>query len=362
MKIKKNLLIICEGQSTEPNYFHDLRNMLIDRNIDYNIVIRPKPPQQSKEDIEALAEFRLRKGGRKRTVTNINVDESDIVEEIYKAQPTRYVREAQLGLLDGTFEEAWAIYDLNGHSDHENAYNLSRTLINSKKIHIGFSSISFETWVLWHFEQNITPFARSQCRTGKKLHDCGQGTNTSDCQGNLCVTGYLKTHGYISSDKDVKSIRFNELQNDVYNALTNAYEIRQTTISGQSEVPYYKFIPFSTVDRLVFKMLHIPIDYQWVTIDEVLIPHFNTKVGIVKNIVNIMIENTSDRIQIINLDFVVLVNVRGETKPVLERNWIQPIENKSFSIDLNDHKEFGSTYIAFKLADSIYQITELPLY
>lgn len=359
MKVKKNLLIICEGESTEPNYFHDLRNRVIEQHIDYSIEIRPKPPEQKKEEKKA-EEFKLRNGGRRRAITDDPVDESDMIEDAYKAQPTRYVREAQLGIADGTFDEAWAVYDLDGHADHEGAYNLAQRAVGGNKIQVGFSAISFESWILWHFEKNTTVFLKSQCRTGKELHECGQGENPLDCHGADCVTGYMKIKGYIPAGDNVKATRFNALAQHVHKALTNAYEIRQAANTRHPGMPYYKYIPYTTVDRLVFKLLHLPIDYQWVTIDKFSIPGFNLEVTVANGHLHIELVNTRDRRQVINPNMICLVNVQGHVIPLLERRLPEPAALETFDILLADHQQLTPVYISVRSDEGTYQITELP--
>ncbi len=65
-----------------------------------------------------------------------------MVEVGFLAQPTRYVREAQLGLIDGTYDEAWAVYEQDGHPEHTEALALA-TADPLQLVHIGFSSDCF---------------------------------------------------------------------------------------------------------------------------------------------------------------------------------------------------------------------------
>jgi len=361
MKTRKNLLIICEGESTEPGYFDELRDEIIEKNIDYSITILPKPPVQIKAE-QSAQEANTRNGGRRRAVRNGPVNDAYMVEDAYAAQPTRYVREAQLGLIDGTYDEAWAVYDLDGHPEHKQAYELAQEIINNRKVHVGFSSISFEAWVLWHFEQSNYPFQKTQCRTGKDLHDCGQTTHAKDCHGSICVTGHLKTQGYIGVQQDVKSVKYKELKDFVYTALFNAYFVRMSWHGGNGKLPFYEFNPYTTIDRLVFKLQNLPVDYHWIeSADDFSVPDLAVEVKIAHPTIEIKLRNTRNTTQIIHPDVVVLVNVKGEQKPVISRSILAPSEIIDFTINLNNYLEHNPIYIAVKIWEESYQIVELPI-
>jgi hypothetical protein len=361
MKTRKNLLIICEGESTEPNYFNDLRDEIIVKDIDYSITILPKPPLQKKAE-DSVEEIIARNGGRRRALKNVPVEESYIVEKQYRAQPTRYVREAQLGLIDGTYDEAWAVYDYDGHPAHEEAYNLAQEITNHPRIHLGFSSLSFEAWILWHFEKNVNAFQKTQCRTGRELHDCGQATHKDDCTGSICLTGYLKTQAYISPERDVKTIRFKELEGKVYDALTNSYLTRQKLHQVHGLRPAYEFNPYTTVDRLVFKLMNLPINYQWIELFEDLsIPYLTVSVKDMYPIMELEILNISEGTLIIHPDAIILLTVKGDATELLTRCVLSPQETRTFTVNLNYSAENPSVYIAFKVAELTYKIIELPI-
>jgi hypothetical protein len=193
---RKTILIVCEGQRSEPDYFHNLRNEVLSKNGDVYIKILPIPKDEQEEIEKEVTNFKLRRGGKRREVRRAikNVEPVEyIIEEDYIAQPTCYIRKAQLAYIEKNYSELWAIYDKNGHADHERAYLLSIDNTKCDKIvNIGFSSISFEEWILMHFEFCDIAFLKSQCRgTDKKVYDCGTHIHPLDCNVEKCVVGRI---------------------------------------------------------------------------------------------------------------------------------------------------------------------------
>jgi YHS domain-containing protein len=178
-QFNKTILIVCEGEGSEPSYFYYIKGILLKENLDISITIKPKPKEEEKQDEET---FTLRDGGKRRSLRKpikelVLVD----IEDEFKAQPTRYVREAQMGLEDGTYAEVWAVFDKDGHPNHEEAFELASTDIAGKKVNIAFTSIAFEYWILLHFESNHTAFVKSMCRQGKEYYYCGLKSHKDDC-------------------------------------------------------------------------------------------------------------------------------------------------------------------------------------
>ena len=75
--------------------------------------------------------------------------------EDVKAVPLRYVALAQMIEEEKEmYEELWAVFDKDDHSHHKEAYEKAKDEVNGKKVNIGFTSRSFEHWLLLHFEKN----------------------------------------------------------------------------------------------------------------------------------------------------------------------------------------------------------------
>lgn len=287
---RKTILIVCEGHRSEPDYFQELRNEVLKRNSDIFITILPIPKDEQIEIDNDINAFKLRRGAKKRQLKNAIKEEPEeyIVEDEYKAQPTCYVRKAQLGYFEKNFSELWAIYDKDGHADHENAYLLStNTDICEKIVNIGFSSISFEQWILMHFESCSTVFSKSQCRDkNKNYFDCGTNSHADDCHGENCVVGKIVESKYLPYLKS-KNFNYKDYSMHVLTAFENALISREV---AANEIEFYLNNPYVSIDRLVFKLRHIDkVDLIW---------NYNNTVMINRNIF-IKIDNNAYATKII---------------------------------------------------------------
>ena len=262
--IKYTILIVCEGANTEPNYFQgikeDITNQRLfhEEGLSININIRPKPPLSEEEEKQTSRHKTPRK---KRQLKNVPIEPEVVIEEQHRAVPTRYVREAQLGLEDGTYDEAWAVFDQDRHPRHQEAFALAQTEIEGKYAKIAFSSISFEHWVLLHFERNDTAFQRSECKDpNREVIGCGTGLNPLDCYGNSCVSGYLKINHYLPGyGKQVQFDTYSHVKDKTHIALANASWLRRNTFPD----PVYLRNPYTDMDLLVKRLLNISTNYHW---------------------------------------------------------------------------------------------------
>lgn len=257
-----NILIVCEGKHTEPNYFKGIKEEVIAEKIwteGVSITIRPKP---SLEEAEANKPSEHKKQGKRRQLKTgiVPVPETEIEEE-YRAVPICYVREAQKGLEDGTFDEAWVVFDKDYHPRHAEAFQLAKVLIEDKSVKIAFSSIAFEHWVLLHFERNLTAFVKSECKDKhKKSLKCGTGNHDDDCWGRNCAAGFLKACRYIPEYSKSANI-------DLYGILreftTIAIEHSSWLRNRVSGEPVYRLNPYTDVDLLVKRLLRIEREFIW---------------------------------------------------------------------------------------------------
>jgi RloB-like protein len=150
------------------------------------------------------------------------------------ATPLRFVKEARDRLAEGAFDEAWVVFDRNGHPAHEAAFALAAE--TDKPVNIAFSSRSFEQWVLLHFEKSLLPFEATECkirRKGKSISlDCQSDKPLEgSCEGDKCLVGYIrKNHlpNYSKRGSQLMLDVFEKLSNDqnMNSALTNTAWIR----------------------------------------------------------------------------------------------------------------------------------------
>jgi len=357
--IKKTILIVCEGGGTESSYFESIRDNLIDQKIDVKITISPIPKNEN------LEKSYPRKGAKKRTLKKIDIKaEIELrkyeIEKEYKAQPIRYVREAQMGLEDGSFEEVWAVYDKNGHPRHKEALELASREVMGKKVNIAFSSISFEYWILLHFEKCISPFTKSKCREGDFFYECGTKVHAKDCMGESCVCGYLVSKQYISGSLKKKQFLLSELPS-YSEAIRNAAYLRSHQLKINSNQPIYEINPITTVDRLVFKLLNYPINYCWFELDaDQKIKHENILIFVQKfrDSISFVIKNINVQRFILNEGFFVLINPKGEIYSFGTREIIDN-ESKSLIVLFRDLQNFDPVYFGFKTGENEYHFSDL---
>jgi len=265
-KTVHTILIICEGTNTEPNYFKGIKEDVISQNIwteGIAIDIRPKPPLEIESAEEKETPHKSKRKKRKLRNDDEVLPISEIEEE-YKAVPVRYVREAQQGLEDGTYDEVWAVFDKDYHPKHEDAFNLAQKDVNGKIVNIAFSSISFEYWVLLHFCRINQVFLKSSCKVNSKIINCGEGIHADDCYGVRCCSGFIKTNRYIPTySKQSQIDLYALLKTHTKDAIINASWLR----TYQSDTPIYDLNPYTDVDFLVKYLFRIEQQYHWMNIN-----------------------------------------------------------------------------------------------
>ncbi len=343
---KYNILIVCEGTNTEPNYFRGIREAIqsdTSKPIDFYIEISPKPPLD-KEDTNTsekpVSEHKSKRKKRKlrTTKTNTLIDVPKI-EAKYKAVPVRYVREAQKGLEDGIYDEVWAVFDQDGHPKHKEAFDLAKAIIEGKKVNIALSSISFENWILLHFEANKTEFLKSECKENKKTLKCGTGLHPNDCYSRKCVIGYLRTLNYLPEyTKGATMNIYPLIAKNTKKAFENAAWLRYQI---KSEKPIYELNPYTNMDILVKRLLQIDEEIIWLDFGEN-IEVEGIEVRLEKeseDLVKVFFENQSDRTVIIGSD-VFSVNIEGENYDLdSERLMIDVGEKADLTLDISEYKQ-----------------------
>ncbi|MDC8106708.1 RloB family protein [Chryseobacterium sp. B21-037] len=345
---RKTLLIVCEGERSEPDYFNNLRNEIVDEGIrDYFIKILPIPSQEKiQNDVENFVE---RKGGKKRQIRQTIVKVEDfIIEDEYKAQPTCYVRKAQLADIEVDYDELWVVYDKDGHPNHEEAFNLSKAY--RKNINIGFCSIAFEMWILLHFEYSTYSFNKSQCRNNlKEVFYCGKNIHAEDCAGENCVVGTIVSKGYLEYN-DGKFFEYENYKSNYKIALQNAISLRE---SITNPAPFYELNPYISLDRLVFKLKYLKIlDHIW--IDENVCNIANNiqcVLTVENNILNVIVKNDSHVSYILEESSIYLIDVDYNILSSCERRFIVPEDSQNIISENIDNFEY---LIVKKAIDEAY--------
>ncbi len=171
-----SLLIVCEDQNTATEYLHRARLLSLQGGFWSRVEICPAPPSE-RESSPSKADKRSGENKKRpsRQIKNAsawnppdnsfakalleryNMEEAEERYKKYCAQPLCYVAEAaELGEGDA-YTSKWAVFDKDGHVAHEKAWEYA----TENGVNIAFSSVSFEHWLLLHFEYNSTAFAKS---------------------------------------------------------------------------------------------------------------------------------------------------------------------------------------------------------
>lgn len=250
------ILLVCEGENTEPYYFQGIRDLVEQDDIwidPVKITIRPEPKHE--DEHPELSESKYKTPRRRRKLSGENT-------EIQSGEPPlKLIVKAQVELQSGAYDEVWAIFDHDNHPKRKEAFELAGQAVDNKRVNIAFSSISFETWVLLHFERCLTAFEKAECRHGKDILGCNSGIHPNDCYGSKCLCGYLRQKNYVPFSTKGKQSLFPFLKSNLNQALINAAWLRYKVDAQRNQV--YDLNPYTDVDRLVAHLLQFNDDITW---------------------------------------------------------------------------------------------------
>jgi len=237
------IFIACEGKNTEPIYLERIKEEVEDfRNV--AITIYP-----------------------------------DRLDDTHKSDPLGLIKVAKKKL--NVYDEAWAVYDKDGYTKHQEAIDLANTEIKGKKVKIAFSSIAFEQWVLLHFERSMFPFQKSQDIIDSKFEN-----------NDSYFKGYSK-----SANVDIYPV----LKDLTLSAIINARWLRFQQRNIVASNPIYNLNPYTNVDELIQSLLDkdkLPIFRSY---NEVItISDCELEVSRNGNTTNIKITNIRDRAMVTN--------------------------------------------------------------
>jgi RloB-like protein len=341
---ERNILIVCEDTNTAPNYLYGLKKVALAEFCWDCIEIHPKPPLDTEGVIQPIANNPHKTPRKKRLFIEANTEEwlDFEIETAYREQPVVYVRTAQKALEDGSFSEAWAVFDLDGHTGHAKA---AVTANNKPTVHIAFSSRSIELWFLLHFDFYNTVFNKVHCKDnrGREL-DCNNNLICLDDGRGDCLMGFLRRNTTLSDYKKKMDI-FPKLQLLSRTAILNATALRQTYAENQV---YYERNPYTTMDFLVKRLL------KWINLGEsVSINGFQLTVQQTSPSIVLSIQNTISQRQVIQKQHFIfdepMVDFNISGQGVFDNNesrliHIQPIFDGSSQLKLkfpaNNERDF----------------------
>ena len=267
-KSKYSILIICEGEKTEPLFFNSIRDRIIDKRYDIGdvkITIRPEPEvEDEKEESSGEIEHRAYKG-KIRTTKTPKV-------KITGAPPLKWIIEGQKELSEGVFNEVWAVFDKDQHPKCKEAFEEADKEIDGKKVQVAFSSICFEYYILLHFTKIYYLFNKSECRdrdpNGKDLrYDCGRNTHPKDCHGEKCINGFARMHGFWEESKGDTSM-FGLVEDKLFKGFVYSQWLRHISDITEGERPIYERNPYITVDRLIKRLTGETNQWRYLSVDK----------------------------------------------------------------------------------------------
>jgi hypothetical protein len=178
-KAQETVLIVCEGEKSEPIYFNELCKKL-------GITSRYIHPVK----IVGL-------GGVPLTVVNKAIElKKERGREARKNNGVKY-------------DQVWAVFDRNGHANIEQA----KTIANANGVKVAFSNPCFEFWYILHFECSSRQYANCteaiRCLKGHIKRDYEKGSLPFEVEYNsviedaLAHAKWLKEQGHINPYTDV---------------------------------------------------------------------------------------------------------------------------------------------------------------
>lgn len=267
----KTVLIICEGEKTEPYFFQSIIDEIGDADIKYTIF--PEPKLEEDENTEQVVSHKKK---RKKRLTKAPAHLEVDIEVISAPLPLNWVLTAKKELQDGTYNDVWVVFDHDDFPARKEAFEESEIDVNGKYVNIAFSSRSFEYYLLSHFERIYTKFEKTDCKfkeEGKKNKTFVRcGTNKFeelDCHGTRCINGYAQIKDYWQNSDDDNSKNSKHFYNKIKYKLEIGFEnsswIRFQSNIQEEEKPIYDRNPYiHNTDKLVKQLLQCNIEHEWI--------------------------------------------------------------------------------------------------
>jgi hypothetical protein len=349
------ILIICEGEKTEPLFFNSINDELIDGKYNndirkVNLRIAPEPVIE--KDVVSNVKHKHK---RKKRTTN-KVDSIDQKEEKIKIlsgkPPLRWVLTAKEQLKIGAYDEVWVVFDNDDHPARLEAFKEAKKKVKGKEVNIAYSSRSFEYYLLVHFEKTFMKFSNTDCKLDSNTFiRCGNNKYPEyDCNGEKCINGYAQIKSYWNNtdDENTKNSEstYSIIKNKLKTGFVNSEWIRFKSNIAEGQLPIYDRNPYLSIDLLVKRLVDDENNYIWISrISEQDIGTINIKID--NN--TISITNISSKTIIFPASSICAIR---ETTICLNNREIIEI-NDSLEIDIS---AYNSNYYWFKIEYEKYII------
>jgi hypothetical protein len=167
-------------------------------------------------------------------VNGSKTDPVNIVKEAIKSKPH--------------YDEIWVVFDKDRQRDDKNEDAF--TLASKSKIRIAFSSISFEHWLILHFEKKSFAFQRSDCES----RSTKSNPIVCTCNDTICAKTYLKSTNLYPTFTKGKSLLYDDIKDRNIIAIENAAWLRSLHTPNTA---IHLLNPYSNVDVLLCELLNI---------------------------------------------------------------------------------------------------------
>lgn len=303
------LYLVCEGEKTEISFYSDLQAELIKAGmasftqVDFYKVPKPKKDADMLENGEIRAE-----GGRHVSMIG------GIVLPTANYEPLNWIKIAFSKFP--AYSETWAVFD-NDHRNIspnrspliDNAFTEYRKLRQTaSNVHIAYSSLSFEYYLLQHFEFLYHEFHKTECyitnRNGK--HDyrncCSkdhknppkEGACDGDLGHNCCINGYARRNNRWAESK-IEGVLSNVP--NIFTGVINSFRIRWRAVSMQRGSKIGDMNPYLNTYNLTLRMMGFQIlEY----IQDISIPYYDGHITLHLDDNSVIIGNTSTRSYILS--------------------------------------------------------------
>ena len=321
----KTILIICEGEKTEPLFFNAIRDKLLDneynneiRNIKVTIAPEPLVESDIKQDFKIKHKSKRKKRKTKKVNGIIPIEDGQ--------PPLRWVKTAQRELMTGAYSEVWAVFDNDNHPAREEALQEAEKDINGKIVNIAYSSLSFEYYLLIHFERIYRQFTETDCKQKGKFMRCGTNLYPDkDCDGSICINGYAQKNNFWNNSNDENTKQtintFSLIENKLEVGFENASWIRFKSDCLQNKVPISDRNPYLSTDKIVKRLIGNDYVYIWININ---VKYEFKEIGI-----SVKIED----------NLIKIINLSNQTI-ILPENSISTLTNK-------ERYQFGNKQVVF---------------
>lgn len=256
-----SIYITCEGEKTENYFFQHLYDYLLDKGkcaLSHKPEIHPSPLTSDKVQ-PLVGELRKVRKGRVTNGSNTGHQTPDGYP-----QPLNWIMDAKEKL--NNHSEAWAVFD----DDNKPArYEALQEVINCRQsglnVNLAYSSLSFEFYMLQHFEYCYHKFNKTECKgtqetglKGKYLECCKNSAKQGSCDGDInhdaCINGYARAHGYWMDSKNDQAF---ETIGNLWRGVNNAYHVKWQSVRDFGTSSLHDQNPFLNTYRLVLRFMGI---------------------------------------------------------------------------------------------------------